>query len=106
MHIAIQKIIELKSEIKLEKVYNVLIVTIIAIILILASIALHRPISVSKFENIVKLSAQANYPASQEMALQFIQQPQISYGQYFKLMQAHQLEMTRAHQLPPLQVEQ
>jgi len=36
MHIAIQKIVQLKSEIKLENVYNVLIVAIIAIILILA----------------------------------------------------------------------
>ncbi|MEZ2904099.1 hypothetical protein ACBQ24_15470 [Acinetobacter terrestris] len=106
MHIAIQKIVQLKSEIKLENVYNVLIIAIIAIILILALIALHRPISVTQFENIVKLSSQANYPDTQEMALQLMQQPQVPYGQYFKLMQAHQLEMTRAHQLPPLQAEQ
>jgi len=106
MHIAIQKIVQLKSEIKLENVYNVLIVTIIAIILILALIALHRPISVTQFENIVKLSSQANYPDTQEMALLLMQQHQVPYGQYFKLMQAHQLEMTRAHQLPPLQVGQ
>ncbi len=105
MHIAIQKIVQLKSKIKLENVYNMLIVTIIAIILILAFIALHRPISVKQFENIVKLSSQANYSDTQAMALHLIQQPQVPYAQYFKLMQAHQLEMTRAHQLPPLQVE-
>jgi hypothetical protein len=34
MHIAIQKIVQFKSNIKLEYVYNVLIVTIVAIILI------------------------------------------------------------------------
>ena len=45
MHIAIQKIAQLKSEIKLEDVYNVLIVSIIVIILALALIALHRPTS-------------------------------------------------------------
>ncbi|WP_425916606.1 hypothetical protein [Acinetobacter sp. TSRC1-2] len=106
MHIAIQKIVQLKSEIKLENVYNVLIVTIIAIILTLALIALHRPISVSQFENIVKLSSQANYPDTQEMALHLMQQPQVPYAQYLKLMQAHQLEMKQAHQLSPLQVEQ
>jgi hypothetical protein len=106
MHIALQKIVQLKSQIKLEDIYNGFIATIIAIILILAFIALHRPISVQQFENVVKLSAQANYPDTQEMALLLMQQPQIPYAHYFKLMQAHQLEMTQAHQLPPLQPEQ
>ena len=105
MHIAIQKIIQFKSNIKLEYVYNVLIVTIVAVILMLALIALHRPISLMQFENVVKLSYQASYPDTQQMALSLMQQQQVPYGQYFKLMQAHQLEMTQAHQLPPLQVE-
>ena len=97
MHIAIQKIVQFKSNIKLEYVYNVLIVTIVAIILMLALIALHRPISLTQFENVVKLSSQASYPDTQQMALSLMQQQQVPYGQYFKLMQAHQL--------PPLQVE-
>ncbi len=105
MHIAIQKIVQFKSEIKLESVYNVLVVTIIAIILMLALIALHRPISLTQFENVVKLSSQASYPDTQQMALLLMQQQQVPYGQYFKLMQAHHLEMTQAHQLPPLQVD-
>ena len=105
MHIAIQKIVQFKSNIKLEYVYNVLIVSIVAIILMLALIALHRPISLTQFENVVKLSSQASYPDTQQMALSLMQQQQVPYGQYFKLMQAHQLEMTQAHQLPPLQVE-
>ncbi|MGB8484438.1 MAG: hypothetical protein WCD61_13035 [Acinetobacter bohemicus] len=105
MHIAIQKIVQFKSNIKLEYVYNVLIVTIVAVILMLALIALHRPISLMQFENVVKLSYQASYPDTQQMALSLMQQQQVPYGQYFKLMQAHQLEMTQAHQLPPLQVE-
>ncbi|MGE8558809.1 MULTISPECIES: hypothetical protein [unclassified Acinetobacter] len=106
MHIALQKIVQLKSKIKLEDIYNGFIVTIIAIILILAFTALHRPITVKQFENVVQLSAQANYPDTQEMALQLMQQHQIPYAQYFKLMQAHHLEMRQAHQLPPLQPEQ
>ena len=105
MHIAIQKIVQFKSNIKLEYVYNVLIVTIVAIILMLALIALHRPISLTQFENVVKLSSQASYPDTQQMALSLMQQQQVPYGQYFKLMRAHHLEMTQAHQLPPLQVE-
>ena len=105
MHIAIQKIAQLKSEIKLEDVYNVLIVSIIVIILALAVIALHRPISVQQFENVTKLSSQANHPDTQAMALQLMQQPEVAYGQYFRLLQAHQLETTRANQLPPFQVD-
>ena len=105
MHIAIQKTVQFKSNIKLEYVYNVLIVTIVAVILMLALIALHRPISLTQFENVVKLSYQASYPDTQQMALSLMQQQQVPYGQYFKLMQAHHLEMTQAHQLPPLQVE-
>lgn len=105
MHIAIQKIVQFKSNIKLEYVYNVLIVTIVAIILMLALIALHRPISLTQFENVVKLSSQASYPDTQQMALSLMQQQQVPYGQYFKLMQAHHLEMTQAHQLPHLQVD-
>ncbi|MEG0198803.1 MAG: hypothetical protein RR676_16855, partial [Acinetobacter sp.] len=74
MHIAIQKIVQFKSNIKLEYVYNVLIVTIVAIILMLALIALHRPISLTQFENVVKLSSQASYPDTQQMALSLMQQ--------------------------------
>ncbi|WP_368034401.1 hypothetical protein [Acinetobacter bouvetii] len=83
-----------------------LVSTIIAIILILAFIALHRPISAVQFQNIVKLSAQANYPDTQKMALLLMQQPQVPYAQYLKLMQAHHLETQRAHQLPAFQAEQ
>ena len=77
MHIAIQKIVQFKSNIKLEYVYNVLIVTIVAIILMLALIALHRPISLTQFENVVKLSSQASYPDTQQMALSLMQQQQV-----------------------------
>jgi len=106
MHIALQKIVQLKSKIKLEDIYNGFIVTIIATILVLAFIALHRPISVQQFENVVKLSTQANHPDTQQMALVLMQQHKIPYAQYLKLMQAHHLEMSQAHHLPPLQPEQ
>lgn len=105
MHIAIQKIVQLKSELKLEYLYNILIAFIITIILVLASFALYRPISVIQFKNIVQLSVQANYPDTQEIALTLVQNPQVSYMQYFKLMQAYQWELKQAHQLPPFQMD-
>lgn len=105
MRIAIEKIVQLKSEIKLEYFYNILIVSIITIIIFLASFALYRPISVLQFQNIVQLSAQANYPDTQRIALLLVQQPKVLYVEYFKLMQAYQWELKRAHQLPPFQMD-
>lgn len=105
MHIAIQKIIRFKAELKLEYLYNILIVFIITIILFLASFALYRPISVLQFKNIIHLSTQASYPHTQVIALMLVQQHKVSHVQYFKLMQAYQWELKQAHQLSPFQAD-
>ncbi|AVH14000.1 MULTISPECIES: hypothetical protein [Acinetobacter] len=109
MHDAIQKIsqlfIQLKSRLTLEQIYNGVVVSIIVIILLLSSIALYRPVGSVQFQNIEYLSQQSMYPETQEMAVRLMQQPQVRYGQYLKLMQAHQMELGQAKQLPPLDVE-
>jgi len=68
MHIAIQKILKLKSQITLVQIYNGLMASIIMLIVILSSIALSRPISPNQFENVSRLSHQATFPETQEMA--------------------------------------
>ena len=50
MHIAIQKILKLKSQITLVQIYNGLMASIIMLIVILSSIALSRPISPNQFD--------------------------------------------------------
>lgn len=52
MHIAIQKILKLKSQITLVQIYNGLMASIIMLIVVLSSIALSRPISPNQFEKI------------------------------------------------------
>lgn len=73
--------------------------SIIMLIVVLSSIALSRPISPNQFENVSRLSHQATFPETQEMALDLILENQISYIDYFRLMQAHQFEQNRAKQL-------
>ena len=102
MHRTIQKIIQFKTEFKLEQVYNAFVVLIIALILILAASALHRPINVERFNTVKQIANQSIYPDTQNMAQALLAQPEISFGQYLKLMQAHQMEMTQAKQLPPV----
>ncbi|USI87589.1 hypothetical protein LZ086_05580 [Acinetobacter johnsonii] len=62
MHIAIQKILKLKSQITLVQIYNGLMASIIMLIVVLSSIALSRPISPNQFENVSRLSHQATFP--------------------------------------------
>ena len=52
MHNAIQKTIQFISQLKLEQIYNIVVLSIICIIVVLASIALYRPIGVPQFHNV------------------------------------------------------
>lgn len=105
MHIAIQKIFKLKTQITLVQIYNGLMLLIILVILLISSLALSRPISPTQFENVRRLSHQAVFPETQEMAQSLIQETRITYIDYFRLMQAHQFEQSRAKQLPALAPE-
>ena len=106
MTIDLEKIIQFKSKIQLEQVYNIFVSMMIAIILILAVIALCRPISVQQYQNVSNLAVQQSYPETQEMAELLKQQDKIRMAAYLKLMHAYQMESVRAHQLPALAEEQ
>ncbi|MGE8652549.1 hypothetical protein [Acinetobacter gandensis] len=106
MTIDLEKIIQFKSKIQLEQVYNIFVSMMIAIILILAVIALCRPISVQQYQNVSNLAVQQSYPETQEMAVLLKQQDKIRMAAYLKLMHAYQMESVRAHQLPALAEEQ
>ena len=102
MSIGLEKILQIKSKMKLEQLYNIFISLIVVLILILAFLALKRPISVQQFHNVLKVSEQQNCPESQDMAIVLSQKHQVNMGQYLKLMQAYQSETGQVHQLPPL----
>nr|WP_315278773.1 hypothetical protein [uncultured Acinetobacter sp.] len=102
MHNAIQKTIQFISQLKLEQIYNIVVLSIIFIILTLASVALYRPIGVQQFQNVELLSQQSMYANTQDMAVHLLNHRPIRYVHYLKLMQAHRMEQDRAQQLPAL----
>lgn len=102
----LKSLLQFKSNIKLEQIYNIFVSFIILLILLLGLLALNRPISMQKFHNVVMLSEQQSCPGSQELALSLRQQNEVSMGQYLKLMHAYHAESERAHQLPALAEEQ
>ncbi|WP_180114565.1 hypothetical protein [Acinetobacter sp. YH12063] len=106
MTIDLEKIIQFKYKIQLEQIYNIFVSVMIVVILVLAVIALYRPISVQQYQNVSRLALQQSYPETQEMAMLLRQQDRIRVGAYLKLMHAYQMESVRAHQLPALAEEQ
>ena len=106
MSIGLEKILKIKSKIKLEQLYNTLASLIILLIISFAFIALNRPISVQQFHAVLEISEQQNCPESQDIAILLSRQPEVSTGQYLKLMQAYHFEAARAHQLPAWTEEQ
>lgn len=96
------KTIQFISQLKLEQIYNIVVLSIIFIILTLASVALYRPVGVQQFQNVERLSQQSMYANTQDMAVHLLNQRPIRYVHYLKLMQAHQMEQDRAQQLPAL----
>ncbi|NLZ86096.1 MAG: hypothetical protein GX912_03620 [Gammaproteobacteria bacterium] len=105
MSIDTEKLIQWFSRIKLEQIYNIVVIFMVVVILFLAALALYRPLSISQITQIRQLSEQQNLPQTQDLALALLAQQHIRRGQYLKLMQAYQQESLRARQLPPLSVE-
>ncbi len=56
MSIGLEKILQIKSKIKLEQLYNLLASLIILLIISFAFIALKRPISVQHFHAVLEIS--------------------------------------------------
>lgn|SRR5690606_384825 len=105
MAIDSKKISDFFSKIQLEQIYNTVVVFIVVVILALATFALYRPLTAAQLNQLLQLSEQHNLPQTQDMAQLLLKQEQISRGQYLKLMQAYQRESLRAHQLPPISLE-
>ncbi|WP_130802761.1 hypothetical protein [Acinetobacter ihumii] len=105
MLISKQNFLKLRHEIKLERIYNVVVAVMIIFILALAYIALQRPISVSQHQMMLNLSQMANNPETQKMASQLLQQQVIKRSEYFKLMRAYQFENAKAKHYPAMALE-
>lgn len=106
MAIDLEKIRTFLSKLTLEQIYNSVFIFIVLFIIVLASVALYRPVTMVQSEQIQQLSIQQQLPQTQDMAITLLEQPSIYRGQYLKLMQAYQQESVRAHQLPPVEADQ
>ncbi|WP_180003763.1 MULTISPECIES: hypothetical protein [unclassified Acinetobacter] len=105
MAIDSKKLSDFLNKIKLEQIYNAVVIFIVALILYLATFAIYRPLTTSQFNLLLQLAEQQSLPQTQDMAQTLLQQQRIHRGQYLKLMQAYQQESLRARQLPPVSVD-
>ena len=105
MYNAIQKMSQFYAQLKLEQIYNAFIIFIITVILVISTVALYRPIDANKFQQVKIIANQPIHPESQEMAEHLLQKQSILFGQYLRLMHAHQVEMKKATELPALSIE-
>ncbi|MBK0062223.1 MULTISPECIES: hypothetical protein [unclassified Acinetobacter] len=105
MLISRQNFLKLGNEFKLERIYNIVVAVIIITMLILAFMALQRPISKPQHQSIVNLSHMANNPETQKIAQQLLQHDGISRAEYFKLMRAYQYENSKAQHYPAMALE-
>ncbi len=94
-----------KTQFKLETVLNGVVLAMILAILIIAGLALVRPVSVVHFQKIKQLSEQATYPYTQKMAQNLVKTPDICAADYFRLMHAYQREEMRVKQYPAIESE-
>ena len=94
-----------KTQFKLEPVLNSVMMAIIFAILLIAGLALVRPVSVVHYQKIKQLSEQATYPYAQKMAQNLINSSDICTADYFRLMHAYQREEMRVKQYPAIESE-
>ena len=94
-----------KTQFKLETVFNSVVLAMILAILIIAGLALVRPVSVVHFQKIKQLSEQATYPYTQKMAQNLMKAPDICAADYFRLMHAYKREEMRVKQYPAIESE-
>ena len=94
-----------KTQFKLELVLNGMVVAMILVMLVVAGLALVRPVSVVHYQKIKQLSKQATYPYTQKMAQNLIKNSDICTADYFRLMHAYQREEMRVKQYPAIESE-
>lgn len=111
------------------RIISCILLIMVILCMLLALLALARPVPAKQYQNIVLLSQQAEWPRSQQLALQLIAQAQqrqlmsanpevtatanhtsvnqaqhIKTFAYLKLMQTYQAEQALQHDYPALEV--
>lgn len=105
MLIFIDQLLKFQKHFKFENILYIFVIVMIISIFVVATFALVRPIESKKYQNVILLSEQATYPATQKMAAQMLSNEQILASDYFKLMEAHQFESSQVRSYPAMAQE-
>lgn len=95
-------IIDIKAKFALEKVLNALVIGVIGGILVVSMYALLRPVTAQQYVQVQRLAQQQGFAATQVMALQLLQQPQIRSHEFYRLMHAQHFESAHLNVYPAL----
>lgn len=105
MLISQDQILQLKSQLTLEFFLKMGIIMVVVFILMISGYALLRPINAEKYHQISRLSLQAQYPRTQDLAKYLQTQSPILTHQYFRLMRAHAYEAAHIKEYPAMAIE-
>ncbi|MBJ9954223.1 MULTISPECIES: hypothetical protein [unclassified Acinetobacter] len=87
-----------------EKILNSFVVVIITLMIVLATLALLRPISPEQYQYVIQYSQQAAYPQTQNIANQLRHQDQICVADYLRLLRAYHFENQRVREYPAVDI--
>lgn len=83
-----------------ENVLNFMVIAMVAIIIILATLALYRPINPEQYKKVVNYSTQAAFPKTQRIAEQLSQQEHIKFVEYLRMSRAYDFESSHVKNYP------
>lgn len=97
--------LKFQSKFPFDFTQNSVLLVVIALILLLSSYALFRPINAVQYQQVKFLAGQYSYPKTQEMATKLTMQDKVSNAEFFRLMYAVDFETSKIKQYPALNIE-
>lgn len=91
---------KISSQLNIEKIQNILILMIIFLIIFVAALALNRPVNKVHYQQVVELSHQNRFEASQSMATSMLAQEHIKNIDFYRLLNAYRIERNKVNIIP------
>lgn len=95
---------KLYSSFPMENILNYCIISMISIILIVAALALLRPINSEQYRLVTQYSKQATCPKTQKIAVQLQHQERIKRIEYLRLLRAYHFENSHVKKYPAVDI--
>lgn len=97
--------LKFQSKFPFDFTQNSVLLLVIALILLLSSYALFKPINAKQYQQVDALAVQYSFPKTQEMAAELKTQEKVSNAEYFRLMYAVDFETSKIKEYPALNIE-